>query len=80
MLLKMAADWLMLADTVAKREGKAKRTKSPPEPEGAPELVVARPEKPRKLRAARKGSPTGLKVSVQRTHSTRASQGAKTHR
>jgi hypothetical protein len=74
MLLKMAADWLTLADMVAKRERKAKRIRSLPEAEPAPELMVAQPEKSRARRTPRKGFPSAIKVSVQGPRSTRASK------
>lgn len=68
----LAADWYALADMVAKRAGEVERMRSPADPEPAPEPVAARPKKPRQRRTAREGSPSALKVSVQRAHSSRA--------
>src|SRR5262249_33570802 len=71
-MLKMAADWSVLADIAEKREGEAERRSAPPEPEAAPEPVAAKREKPKNRRTARKGSPTELKVSVLRAHPAKA--------
>jgi hypothetical protein len=69
---RMAAEWSALADMVEKREGEAERIRLTPEPEPAPEPVAAQPEKRRKRRTERKGSPTGVKVSLLRAHPIKA--------
>jgi hypothetical protein len=65
-LLKMAADWLTLADMAAKREGEAERIKSPPEPEPACEPVVAQRDRKRAVRRARVPHPDSKSASSER--------------